>query len=165
MIFRPGSLCAALVALACYHSGPAEAAGISCALDRAVFSENGKQLDSFDIELATTVKERERGLMYRESMPEDAGMLFVYPDEGPRSFWMRNTLIPLDMIFIDAAGMVVSVHENAIPGDLTPISSGADARFVLELNGGRARADGISRGTVLSHPMIARQVALRPCSD
>ena len=83
--------------------------------------------------LAAGVSEDEirQGLMFRESMPMSAGMLFVYEEPRRASFWMKNTLISLDMIFADATGTVRRVHEGAVPGDLTPIPGGADILFVL----------------------------------
>ncbi|WP_339107028.1 DUF192 domain-containing protein [Thioclava sp. GXIMD4216] len=159
--FLGAALCALLLAI----GAPVLAAPVSCAMDAAVLTGATKAaVTRFRIELATTAQQRARGLMYRETLPQDAGMLFVYPDEAPRAFWMRNTLIPLDMLFIDAAGQIVSVHENAIPGDDTPIASGGKARFVLELNGGQARAHQIAAGSILSHPLIESGKARIPCA-
>ena len=78
-------------------------------------------------------------------------MLFVYEKPQHVSFWMENTLIPLDMVFLDAAGRVVRVHENAVPLDRTPIPSGEQVLAVLEINGGLARAIGIAPGAELRH--------------
>lgn len=101
---------------------------------------------SIDIEIAETPYEWETGLMYRESLGEDKGMLFVYANEAPRSFYMKNTLIPLDLIFYDKDSSVVSFHENAVPGDLTPIPSGEPARFILEVNAGKVDEWNIETG-------------------
>ena len=116
----------------------------------------------FSIEIADDSAERAQGLMYREKMPRSAGMLFVFEQPGPVSFWMRNTLIPLDMIFADARGVVRRVHSRAIPGDETPIEGGTDIRFVLEINGGMAQAMGIAVGSELRHPAIGA-AAVWPC--
>ena len=118
--------------------------------------------ESFAVELADDPAERSKGLMFREQMDPAAGMLFVY--ETPRSaqFWMKNTLIPLDMIFADATGKVTRVHSNAIPGDLTPIDGGDGVRFVLEINGGLAKKLGIAPGAELRHPTVG-DVAVWPC--
>ena len=105
----------------------------------------------FDIELATTPDERERGLMYRKSLGANAGMLFMYPDEEPVAFWMKNTLIPLDMLFIKADGQIVHVARNAVPLDETPIASGQPVRAVLEINGGAADALGIKEGDTVEY--------------
>ena len=82
-------------------------------------------------------------------------MLFDFVNERPVSFWMRNTLIPLDMVFIRANGEIVHVHENAIPHDETPIPSGEPVRFVLEIPGGRAAELGIGAGDTLVHPRVS----------
>ncbi|MBJ3761965.1 DUF192 domain-containing protein [Maribius pontilimi] len=117
----------------------------------------------FRIDLADDPAERAQGLMFVEDMPAGQGMLFVYERSQPVSFWMRNTLIPLDMIFMDASGTVQKVHENAVPGDLTSIPGGDDILAVLEINGGLARQVGIVPGTELRHPALPQDVAAWPC--
>ncbi|MDH5454180.1 MAG: DUF192 domain-containing protein, partial [Paracoccaceae bacterium] len=92
----------------------------------------------FTVEVADDAAERGRGLMHREQMAASAGMLFVYEHPQRVSFWMRNTLIPLDMIFMDQTGTVTRVHENAVPLDETGIRGGDGVQFVLEINGGLA---------------------------
>lgn len=116
----------------------------------------------FTVEVADTPAERSLGLMHRESLPRSAGMLFVYERPQPVSFWMRNTLIPLDMIFVDARGVVQHVHENAIPLDETGIDGGDEIQFVLEINGGLAGRLGIVEGAELRHPAIGMDAAW-PC--
>jgi uncharacterized membrane protein (UPF0127 family) len=101
--------------------------------------------------------------MFRESMPMSAGMLFVYEEPRRASFWMKNTLIPLDMIFADARGVVTRVHANAVPGDLTPVDGGDGVQFTLEINGGLAARMGIVEGAELRHPAIAQDTAAWPC--
>lgn len=118
----------------------------------------------FRVEIADDEAERARGLMMRESMPRGAGMLFVFEESRPVSFWMENTLIPLDMIFVDESGKVMRVHHEAIPGDRSQIPSGGPVRFVLEINGGMARALGISEGSEMRHPSISQKDAVWPCS-
>lgn len=105
----------------------------------------------FTVELADTPDEQSRGLMFRESLAPDAGMLFDFHVSRPTSFWMQNTLIPLDMLFIDAKGKIVHIHENAVPQSLEPIPSQHPASAVIELNGGRAKAEGIAPGDTVSH--------------
>lgn len=117
----------------------------------------------FYVEVADDDAERSLGLMNRESMPQTAGMLFVYPVEEEVGFWMQNTLIPLDMIFMDATGTVVKVHDNAIPLDRTVIRSEFPTQYVLEINGGLAETMGIAPGTELRHPAIGQDVAAWPC--
>ena len=115
----------------------------------ATFSRGGEDLASFKLELARTNPEKTRGLMFRRSMKDDWGMLFVYPGDGLRSFWMKDTLIPLDMVFITSNGEVVSVIEGAEPMTLSPRRSEGAARYVLELNAGIAELNGIGEGTVM----------------
>lgn len=115
--------------------------------DVEVPEEGGEPLVSFYTELALTAAEQSRGLMYRPHMRDDWGMLFIYPAERTLSFWMKNTLIPLDMIFIDDAGEVVGVVEMAEPQTLTPRSVDRPARYVFEINGGLSAELGIGEGT------------------
>jgi uncharacterized membrane protein (UPF0127 family) len=117
----------------------------------------------FTVELAITPEEQARGLMFRESMPRGAGMLFLYDRPSTVSFWMRNTLIPLDMIFVDAAGVVTRVHNEAVPLDETPIPGGDGVLAVLEINGGLARRFGIAPGTEMRHPRLPQDAAAWPC--
>jgi uncharacterized membrane protein (UPF0127 family) len=117
----------------------------------------------FTVELADTPQLRNQGLMFRESMPKSAGMLFIYDSPQRATFWMRNTLISLDMIFTDAAGVVRHVHHNAIPGDETTIDGGAGILTVLEINGGLARAMGIVPDSEMRHPAFAPDRAAWPC--
>ncbi|MCV2868593.1 DUF192 domain-containing protein [Defluviimonas sp. WL0002] len=117
----------------------------------------------FRVELAKTPEERSKGLMHRESMSSGAGMLFIF--DGPRgvSFWMKNTLIPLDMIFIEPDGRVAKVHEGAVPLDETLIPGGDNIEYVLEINGGLARRLGIAEGAELRHPSLDQDHALWSC--
>ncbi len=115
----------------------------------------------FSVAVADDNAERAQGLMHVESMPASRGMLFVYDREQPVAFWMKNTLIPLDMVFADAEGRVIKVHDNAVPGDLTGIPSDGPAQFVLEINGGTAESLGIAPGAEMQHPAIEN--AAWPC--
>jgi uncharacterized membrane protein (UPF0127 family) len=117
----------------------------------------------FTIELADTPEERAQGLMFRESLPRGAGMLFVYERPQRARFWMKNTLIPLDMIFADPTGVVTAVHHRAVPGDLTGIDGGDGVLAVLEINGGLAETYGIEPGTVLRHPAFSGGPPAWPC--
>lgn len=118
---------------------------------------------TFAVELAETPRERSLGLMHRESMPKSAGMLFIFDPPQPVAFWMRNTLIPLDMLFIDRAGVVTRIHENAVPHDETAIPSGGPIYAVLEINGGLSDIYGINQGTEVLHPVFGEPAAW-PCS-
>ncbi|MFA3915677.1 DUF192 domain-containing protein [Ruegeria sp. 2012CJ15-1] len=134
----------------------------SCRVDVVQLRSSGSEL-RFRVELADTPQERSRGLMFRESMAPRAGMLFVYEQPQRASFWMKNTLIPLDMIFVDATGTVTHVHHQAIPGDLTAIDGGTGVFSVLEINGGLAKKYGIAPGSVLRHEVFSDGPAAWPC--
>lgn len=148
-------------ALAAAFFSAATSVHAECADDRlTVVGDWGKA--TFTVDVADDPSERAEGLMFVESMPTLSGMLFVYEAPSAVSFWMKNTLIPLDMIFAGPEGAVVSVHENAIPGDLTPIPGGDDIQFVLEINGGLSQRLGIGPGDTIQHPSIGTE-ALLPC--
>ena len=117
----------------------------------------------FSVEVADDADERSQGLMFREAMPKFAGMLFVYDRPQQVAFWMRNTLIPLDMLFAGADGVVTRVHANAVPGDETSIPGGGAVQYVLEINGGLAATLGIAPGTQMQHPSIGPEQAAWPC--
>lgn len=117
----------------------------------------------FSVEIADTGETRAQGLMHRDSLPRSRGMLFVYDQPTRAMFWMRNTLIPLDMIFVDPRGMVRHVHHEAIPHDETPIDGGFGVKMVLEINGGLAGALGIDAGSEMRHPRLAQDDAAWPC--
>ena len=126
--------------------------------DRHVAAENDLriktsegEIQKFNIELALRPDEQAKGLMFRNSMPEDHGMLFLFRTIEQRSFWMKNTLIPLDMIFIEADGRIQHIHHNAKPQDLTFITSGKPSKAILELNGGTANKLGIQVGDTVFH--------------
>ena len=117
----------------------------------------------FSVEVVDTEAERAVGLMNRTHMPSSAGMLFIYETTRPASFWMRNTLIPLDMLFADEHGVIQHVHSNAIPLDETPIFGGNAVRYVLEINGGLAEAMGISAGSEMRHKNFLQEIANWRC--
>ncbi len=107
----------------------------------------------FRVELATTNAQRERGLMYRTSLPADQGMLFVFPYDAPQAFWMKNTLIPLDMLFFDKQHKLVSMQLDVPPckADPCPVyPSGKPVVYVLELSAGTAARLGITIGDTFS---------------
>jgi uncharacterized membrane protein (UPF0127 family) len=107
----------------------------------------GKSPVRVSVELARTEEQRARGLMYRQHLPMDRGMLFLFSKDEIQSFWMKNTLIPLDLIFIKSDLTVAGVVENAEPMTQTPRSVASPSRYVLEVNGGYARQHGIAAGT------------------
>lgn len=108
----------------------------------------------FTVELATTPAQQEQGLMYRRSMAPDEGMLFDFGHPEPATFWMRNTLIPLDMLFVAADGRIASIHARAVPMSEAMISSEGDVRAVIELNGGTADRLGIKPGDRVIYPIF-----------
>ena len=128
--------------------------------DRPDFATSTLSLDRGDgslltyrVELATTPRQQAYGLMHVEAMDADAGMLFIFDDMAVRSFWMKNTLIPLDMLFFDDEGRLVSAVEAAAPGSLISRRSEGPAKYVLELNGGSMRADSIGPDARLRFPL------------
>ena len=156
-----GNVGSGLIAAALFWAGMAQADCAPGSLD--LRGPSGMQ--HFSIEIADTAKERAVGLMFREKMPASAGMLFAFAPPKHAQFWMKNTLIPLDMIFANATGRVTRVHSNAIPQDETPIDGGEGVAFVLEINGGLAARMGLAEGSEMRHPKIAQSSAIWPCSD
>ncbi len=136
------------------------AAAAECVEDRLAIRGDFGEV-AFRVAVADTDAERAQGLMHVEEMDRFTGMLFVYDRPQPVAFWMKNTLIPLDMIFADAAGVVQKVHAEAVPGDLTGIPGGDSIQYVLEVNGGLAAQLGIGPGAELRHPSI--EDAAWPC--
>ncbi len=120
----------------------------------------------FRVAIADSAAERAQGLMHVEEMPRMSGMLFVYDRPQFVSFWMENTLIPLDMIFVGPDGIVRSVHANAIPLDRTSIPGGSnDIQYVLEVNGGVAADFGIAEGTEMRHPAFDQDLSAWSCEE
>ncbi|SFV34726.1 hypothetical protein SAMN05216456_1975 [Devosia crocina] len=117
-----------------------------------VHSDTGEH--RFTVEIVDTPESRAKGLMYRQELAPDAGMLFDFLAERDVSFWMRNTFIPLDMVFIRADGVIANVHVNARPHDVTSIPSDGPVQFVLEIPGGRSVELGIEAGDTVSHDRI-----------
>lgn len=160
--FRKLRRVAGAVALGLVVAGPVAAA--SCNPDAVQLKGDWGQA-RFAVEVADDATERARGLMDRTHLPTGSGMLFVYDRPQPVAFWMRNTLISLDMIFLDDTGTVRRVHHRAVPLDETPIEGGQDIFAVLEINGGLAERVGIAEGTVMQHPAFAASGAAWPCDD
>jgi len=116
--------------------------------DRAevkILDSRGGEKAAFFAEIAKTDKERARGLMFRESLPENSGMLFIFDQEERHWFWMKNTLISLDMLFIDQNGKIVGIVSRATPKS-KKLLGGWKSKFVLEINGGLAEKYGIKEG-------------------
>jgi uncharacterized protein len=111
--------------------------------------DTGERKLTFRLELAITPDEHQRGLMYRKSLDADAGMLFISEREQSHVFWMKNTLIPLDMIFIGANRRIVGIVQNAEPQTLSPRQVGAPSQYVLEIGGGLSASLGIRSGQLV----------------
>lgn len=126
----------------------------ACSADNRVVFHTSKGDFPFTVEIADTEASREKGLMFRTSLAPDAGMLFDYHHEQQASFWMQNTLIPLDMIFISADGIVKTIHVNAQPRDTTSIPSQVPIRFVMEIPGGRSEEIGLKVGDRFENPRV-----------
>lgn len=108
----------------------------------------------FTVEVAATDSDRATGLMNRKEMPADAGMLFVFEENGEKFFWMKNTYISLDMIFIDESGRIVSIAKDTVPLSEKIVPSGGNARYVLEVNAGTAGRLSFAPGQMVSSPSI-----------
>lgn len=159
MLLRRFAVALAALALtpamtACSSGGSAAANGVAT---KTVTVRSANGAHAFQVELARTAAEQQRGLMYRTDIQKDGGMLFApYPPEGgpPReaSFWMENTPTPLDILFIRPDGTIARIAENTVPFDKTPIPSGEPVSAVLEILGGRAAELGIAEGDKVDLP-------------
>jgi len=105
----------------------------------------------FQVEVARTPRQQRRGLMFRRQLAADAGMLFFYGGNQMVRMWMKNTYIPLDMIFIRSDGVIMEIAERTVPGSLATISSGVEVSAVLEVNGGTVSRLGIRKGNTVRH--------------
>lgn len=133
------------------------------ALPLAACSDEGKLVlhsstgdYSFNVDVVDTPEDRAKGLMFVQELADDAGMLFDFKEEREVSFWMRNTFIPLDMIFVGADGVVKTIHVNARPHDVTSIPSEVPVQFVLEIPGGRSVEIGLKPGDTMEHALVAK---------
>jgi uncharacterized membrane protein (UPF0127 family) len=107
---------------------------------------DGKIISQIQIEVADNASKISQGLMYRERLGENQGMLFIFPDSEPRAFWMKNTILPLDMIFADSNGNIVTIQEHTIPLSQESYISEIPAKYVVEVNAGYANAHNIKVG-------------------
>ncbi|MEM7172895.1 MAG: DUF192 domain-containing protein [Pseudomonadota bacterium] len=136
---------------------PAEAQSNLLEFDKdklSIHTSSGDTHD-FDVELAITGQQHAQGLMFRKRMAGDAGMLFIYPNLSERSMWMKNTLIPLDMLFMNGEGQILHIAERTVPGSLKVVSSRYPVRAVLELNGGTVARLGLAVGDYVEHGAFA----------
>ncbi len=130
--------------------GNAEAATSAAGLKviPVTVTQNGKA-HVFSAELAATPEQQEQGLMYRKALAPDAAMLFPFPQPKYASFWMKNTLIPLDIVFVRSDGTIDRIAENTVPMSEIPVASGGEVAAVLELAGGTAERLGIDEGATV----------------
>ncbi len=157
------SIFAAAAALALAGAGSSAAQDV-CALERLDVRADGATV-RFTIEVADDADERALGLMNRPEMPQFSGMLFIYESPRPVAFWMKNTMIPLDMLFADETGTVRHIHRNAVPYSTDSIPGGDGIQYVLEINGGMSDLLGLSEGAELRHIGIPADIAAWPCED
>ncbi|HTH98511.1 MAG TPA: DUF192 domain-containing protein [Stellaceae bacterium] len=131
------------------------AASVSAHADLLSFSHGDVYIDTvkgprhFTVEVAQTEPQREQGLMFRQSLPANAGMLFLYGQPQQAAFWMKNTFIPLDMLFIGADGHIVNIAKRAVPMSQATIYSSGPVQAILEINGGTADKLGIKPGDMV----------------
>lgn len=126
-----------------------------------VISANGQRRE-FVVEVADTEERRQRGLMFRETVPADGGMIFIYDPPQVAAMWMKNTLIPLDMVFVDTEGEIVHVASHTTPHSLEPISAGVPVSAVIELNGGSCDRLGIRVGDRVHYDLAAISTSSAP---
>lgn len=149
------TLACLLLAWCCAGSATAQQSLEGFAQSSLVVETAGGARHSFTVYLARDKAQRARGLSFVESLPADHGMLFVYDSPRHITMWMRNTFIPLDMLFIDASGKVVRIANDTVPHSLEYVRSGGPASAVLELNAGIARKLGIREGDRVLHSRFA----------
>jgi uncharacterized membrane protein (UPF0127 family) len=143
----------ALMALAALFLTVSLAARAADETTLEIVTKNGVHV--FSVELARTDEERQKGLMFRKELPEGKGMLFDFKPDQDVSMWMRNTYIPLDMLFINADGTIRRIAENTEPLSEKTIPSGGPVRGVLEVIGGTAKKLGIAAGDKVAHPLFS----------
>lgn len=144
----------------CLRSTPALA---GCAPDVVDFRWPGGKAH-FSVEISDDPAERAKGLMFREKLAVGAGMLFAYDSPGTVAFWMKNTPLPLDLVFMGSDGRVRHIAANAVPYDETAIPGGGGIQFVLEINGGLAARLGLHEGAEMRHPLVDPALAAWPCA-
>ena len=108
-----------------------------------------KNQEKLTIEIANNEEETTQGLMYRRSMPDSCGMVFIFTDSQPRSFWMKNTYLPLDIVYLDESKKIVTIQANRTPFSEEEIPSFENAKYVLEVNAGYCKRKGIEKGDVV----------------
>ncbi|WP_238550555.1 DUF192 domain-containing protein [Blastomonas sp. AAP53] len=156
-----GAMLATLALVACNASAPSDAVAQRPAAEKSALSpagldlvpltiKSGAKTHAFTVEMARTPQEQAKGLMFRTELAPDMGMLFPFPSPKPAGFWMKNTVISLDLLFVRADGSIESIAANAVPYSLDPISSGEPVAAVLELAAGRAAELGLKPGDIVT---------------
>jgi uncharacterized protein len=143
-----------LLLLSVFLAAGAAAAALQSFATASLTIVGGGGSHRFTVELAETPAQMEQGLMFRASLPPDAGMLFDFKQPTVATMWMHNTLIPLDMLFVDAKGTIVNIEQRAVPESDAIISAAAPVRAVIELNGGTAARLGIAPGDRVLYPIF-----------
>lgn len=160
---------AALAGFLCL-GGAAWADPVACSMDMVRFRTAGHPV-TVRVEIADDEAERARGLMYRRELADGTGMLFIYDTPRAVSFWMRNTYLPLDLVFLDKTGTIRHIHRGAVPLDETPIPGAAagdpDPRrqMILEIGAGEADRLGLAVGQPMAHPRLRQDLARLPCGE
>jgi uncharacterized membrane protein (UPF0127 family) len=152
-VFRTGGLAFALLVAACAQPETTSAPAIAALASQyeELFVDTASGPVRFEVEIADTEDERSQGLMYRQTMPGYRGMLFDFQQPQPVSFWMRNTILSLDIIFIGTDGRILNIADHTTPMSDAPIPSDGVTRGVLEIGAGRAEALGIHPGDRVRH--------------
>jgi len=149
MLLTPHRVLAALSAAALVVLGPAGSLSAKDFQPLEIVSKSG--VHTFAVEMALSPEEQAKGLMFRRELPEGEGMLFDFHLEQPASFWMKNTYVSLDMIFIRGDGTILKIAENTVPLSEALVQSGGPVRAVLEVVAGTARKLGIVPGDRVAH--------------
>ncbi len=132
-----------IVLTACSRNAPADG------VDLIFKKPSGEKTEVFRMEVVATNSDRMRGLMFRKSLAANAGMIFLFQEEREHSFWMKNTLIPLDMVFVSSAWKVVGALENVLPLTEDPRTVGIPSQYVLEFSAGTIKRLGVSNGVAV----------------
>ncbi|MBM4372135.1 MAG: DUF192 domain-containing protein [Deltaproteobacteria bacterium] len=151
MTHRPVTFLLLLSLAACRAGAPEPAVG-EPGRTLEVLGRDGRVLATVAVEVVSTPEATERGLMFRDEVPGGTGMLFVFPREEVRSFWMKNTRVPLDILFLDSRGGIVGIRRNTVPFSTDSITVGLPSRYVLEVPAGWCSAHGLHRGDRVTLP-------------
>lgn len=115
--------------------------------------DDRRQLAKIDVEVASNPSKRQQGLMYRSHMDENSGMIFIFEKEEMQAFWMKNTILTLDILFIDSKGVINTIHKKTVPYSEKSLPSKLKSQFVVEVNGGYCDKYGISEGDLIEYKL------------